>query len=143
MGVDTTTAADHPSTNELDKIDDGGVDTGGAYIGFRATNIKLETPPAIGDSGRLVVQYECVGDGRRKAADGELRDTRSLKVIAVWPAGEKPPASAVEQPAMFTSGGAVTADAAGDDEDGEIPDDDADDDNAVDAPQFSDGDNED
>ncbi|MBU8834424.1 hypothetical protein [Mycolicibacterium goodii] len=132
--MDTTTAADHPSTNELDKIDDG-VDTGGAYIGFRATNIKLETPPAIGDSGRLVVQYECVGDGRRKAADGELRDTRSLKVIAAWPAGAKPPEIAVEQPAMFDNTGGVTSDAAGeDDDDGEIPDDDE----AVDAPQFSD-----
>lgn len=119
MGKVTDPPADIKSTNALDGVDTGKVDTGGSYIGFRATNIKLEDPPEIGDTGRLVVQYKCVGDGRREAADGELRDTRSLKVIAVWPAGGKPPAHVTEQPGMFDSNGEVTPDAAGGDDDSE------------------------
>ena len=81
-----------PSGNDLDKIDTGDdhVDTGGAYIGFRSANIKLEDPPEIGDTGVVMVKYECVGDGRKKAADGELRDTRALKVLSAWKPGTKP-----------------------------------------------------
>lgn len=115
MGRDTTKASDHPSSNDLDKIDDDSVDTGGAYIGFRATNIKLATPPAIGDSLTLVVKVKCIGDGHQLMADGELRPKRSLKVEWCGPAGSKPPTDQV-QTGMFDANGDVTPQAAGEEE---------------------------
>ncbi|WP_349318885.1 hypothetical protein [Mycolicibacterium canariasense] len=90
MGKDTTKASDHPSTNALDKHDDGSVDTGGVYIGLSATNIKLEESLEIGDTGLLMVKYEVTADGRKKMADGELRDRRTLKVISAWKPNGKP-----------------------------------------------------
>lgn len=121
MGVDTTTAADHKSTNELDKYDDS-VDTGGAYLGFRANNIKLENPPEIGDELTLVVKVKCIGDGHQLMADGELRPKRALKVEWCGPAGSKPPTEQT-QTGMFDQSGNVTPQAAGED-DGDDEDDD-------------------
>ena len=141
MGVDTTTAADHKSTNALDDVDDGSVDTGGAYIGFRATNMKLENPPKIGDELTLVVKVKCIGDGHQLMADGELRPKRSLKVEWVGPAGSKPP-TAQTQAGMFDTSGNVTPQAAGEDE-GDAEDDDevdtGDDDSTDNVVAFSDG----
>ncbi|OCB56169.1 hypothetical protein A5722_14840 [Mycobacterium vulneris] len=133
MGVDTTKASDHPSTNELDKHGDNSVDTGGAYIGFRATNMKLENPPEIGDSLTLVVRVKCIGDGHQLMADGELRPKRSLKVEWVGPAGSKPPTDQV-QTGMFDKDGQVTPQAAGEDDGDEEDDDELD----TSGPAFSD-----
>lgn len=139
MGRDTTKASDHKSTNELDKFDDG-VDTGGAYIGFRATNIKLEAPPEIGETLTLVVKVKCIGDGHQLMADGELRPKRSLKVEWCGPAGSKPPTDQV-QTGMFDTNGQVTPQAAGEEEDAEDDDevDTGDDDSTDNVVAFSDG----
>lgn len=99
------------------------VDNGGAYVGFRATNIKLEDPPEIGDEMTLIVKVQCVGDGRQVMADGELRPKRALKVEWCGPVGSTPPAD--PQTGMFDKSGAITPEAAGaadDDNDGEIED---------------------
>lgn len=95
MGRDTTKASDHPTTNAVAKTDANGVaigdvDTGGVYIGLSATNIKLEESLEIGDVGMLLVKYEVTGDGRKKMADGELRDRRTLKVLSAHKPGGKP-----------------------------------------------------
>lgn len=118
----TEKPADMPSTNSLDDVDTGEhVDTGGAYIGFRATNIKLEDPPDIDDSLMLMVKVKCVGDGRKKMADGELRDTRSLKVISAWKPGKAPAGQDPNQPGLYEIDPVNGAPADGDDdsEDGE------------------------
>lgn len=101
MGVDTTKASDHPTTNALAQYQNENVDVGGAYIGFRATNIKLEDPPEIDDSLLLMVKVQCVGDGRKKMADGEMRDTRALKVIAAWKPGKTPAGQDPNQPGLY------------------------------------------
>lgn len=150
MGVDTTKASDHKSTNDLDKHDDGSVDTGGAYIGLRATNMKIENPPDIGDHLTLVIKTKCIGDGHQLMADGELRPKRTLKVEWVGPAGSKPPTEQT-QTGMFDTNGQVTPQAAGEDDDDEddeldtdedvvdaevVPDDEGSEDTSV---EFSDG----
>ena len=95
MGKDTSKASDHPTTNAVaktnaDGVAIGDVDTGGVYIGLSATNIKLEESLEIGDVGMLLVKYEVTGDGRKKMADGELRDRRTLKVLSAHKPGGKP-----------------------------------------------------
>jgi hypothetical protein len=102
---------------------DDSVDIGGAYIGFRATNIKLEDPPEIGDELTLVVKVECIGDGHQKMADGELRDRRSLKVLWVGPVGSKPPED--PQTGVFDRDGTITPQAAGADSESDDEDQDA------------------
>lgn len=99
---------------------DESVDTGGAYVGFRATNIKYDEELEIGDEGTLIVKFECVGAGKKLMADGELRDSRSLKVLWVGAPGSKPPAP--PQAGMFDKGGNVTPQATGADEDDDSED---------------------
>lgn len=88
-----------PTGNTIDP--DPLVETDGAYIGFRSTNIRLENPPEIGDTRVLMARVECIGDGHKKMADGELRDTRALKVLAVWEPGKKPADQDPNQPGLY------------------------------------------
>lgn len=95
MGRDTTKASDHPTTNavantDADGVAIGDVDTGGVYIGLSATNIKLEEQLEIDDTGLLMIKYQVTADGRKKMADGELRDRRTLKVLSAWVPGGRP-----------------------------------------------------
>lgn len=92
MGA-TTKPKDLKSTNALDDIDDADPQ---AYIGFRATNIKIANPPDLKEGGTLVVKYRCIESKVVEAADGEMRDKRTLKVEWVGTPGQKPPASADE-----------------------------------------------
>lgn len=106
MGKDMTKASDHPTTNAVaktnaDGVAIGDVDTGGVYIGLSATNIKLEESLEIGDVGLLLVKYEVTGDGRKKMADGELRDRRTLKVLSAHKPGGKPAGQNPDQGELY------------------------------------------
>ncbi|BAX98892.1 hypothetical protein MSTE_03592 [Mycobacteroides stephanolepidis] len=119
MGT-TTKPKDLKSTNALDDIDDADPQ---AYIGFRATNIKITNPPDLKEGGTLVIKYRCIESKVVEAADGEMRDKRTLKVEWVGQPGQKPPAGADEnQGSMLdvVDGTPVpSAEATGDDADGE------------------------
>jgi hypothetical protein len=76
------------------------VDYGGAYLGFRSKDIRLDPAPAVRDELILMVKAKCVGDGHKLMEDGELRPVRQLKIVAAWRPGEKPPSSD-DQPSLF------------------------------------------
>lgn len=106
MGKDTTKASDHPTTNAVartnaDGVAIGDVDTGGVYIGLSATNIKLEEQLEIDDTGLLMIKYQVTADGRKKMADGELRDRRTLKVISAWVPGGHPASADPNQGELY------------------------------------------
>ncbi|ALM17649.1 hypothetical protein P5V78_02105 [Mycobacteroides abscessus subsp. abscessus] len=137
MGA-TTKPKDLKSTNALDDIDDGEPH---AYIGFRATNIKINNPPCLKEGGTLLVKYRCIESKVVEAADGEMRDKRTLKVEWVGLPGQKAPAGADEnQGSMLdvVDGNPVpSAEATGDESvvDAEVIDDE---DDAETGPEFSD-----
>lgn len=48
---------------------------------------SLEDPPEIDDEMTFVVRTRCVGSGRQRMKDGELRHTRSMEVLTLEPQG--------------------------------------------------------
>lgn len=133
MGVDTTKASDHKSSNDLDKVDTGESDISFA---FGSRTIKLDRIPAMDDVFVMVLQVKVKGDGNKRNAKGELVPRRDLTILSGWEPGKQHLADA--QTGMFDTDGNVTPQAAGDDddEDGEIPDDATE---AEGGPEFSDG----
>lgn len=75
---------------------------------------SIEEPPDIDDEMTFLVTTRCVGSGRQRMKDGELRLTRSMEVLTLEPQGA--PSKPKAEPNLFT----VARD---DDED---PDDDGD-----------------
>lgn len=133
MGVDTTRASDHPSTNELDKIDTGDSDIS---FSFGSRTIKLDRIPVMDETFVMVLQVKVKGDGNKRNGKGELVPRRELTILSGWEPGKQHLADA--QTGMFDTDGNVTPEAAGDDEDEieEIPDDTA---TAEGGVEFSDG----
>ncbi|MGH3994724.1 MAG: hypothetical protein ACRDSN_19955 [Pseudonocardiaceae bacterium] len=60
---------------------------------------SLEDPPEIDDERTFVVRTRCVGNGRQRMKDGELRHTRSMEVLTLEPQG--PPAKPAATPNPF------------------------------------------
>lgn len=116
MGKDTTKASDHKSTNALAGID---VDpeTGlsiDRYLAFGTTPKAVPNPPKPGDIVEWRVKTECIGDGRRRRTDGEMRYSAALQILSVARAGEDLPPDANENTApMINEDGTVDEAAAG------------------------------
>lgn len=112
MGVDTTTATDHPSTDSLRDIpaDLLGGPPPPAYYVFSQSPSAMETPLADGDTATLVMRVKCTGEhGPLTRKDGEKRYRRDLAVQAVWKLGDpEPPDAEADQPPLFDASGEPT-----------------------------------
>lgn len=104
MGIDTTQAHDHPSTNALDAIPDDLLDlpTPPAYLAFGTTPSGMEAPPEIDEVGIYVIRARCVGASTSERTDGELRHGRKLTIQWCIKQGQpEPPDAEQEQPGLF------------------------------------------
>ncbi|SHP52982.1 hypothetical protein [Mycobacteroides abscessus] len=101
MAEITKAPTDLPSTNELDKHDTGDGTTPVAYIGLSATNVKIENPPELEDSGILVIRWTCTDSGNKLMKDGEIRPKRTLTVTSAWWPGNRPLPQDPNQEALF------------------------------------------
>ncbi|MBP7973365.1 MAG: hypothetical protein KAZ48_11250 [Candidatus Nanopelagicales bacterium] len=104
MGIDTTQAHDHPSTNALDAIPDDLLDlpTPPAYLAFGTTPSGMEAPPEIDEVGIYVIRARCVGASTSERTDGELRHGRKLQIQWCIKQGQpEPPDAEQEQPGLF------------------------------------------
>jgi hypothetical protein len=78
-----------------------------AYLTLSATNVKLESPPELGESLTLVIHGKCTATGEKENKDGEIRNVRTITVTSAHKPGKRP----VEDPnqgALFSH--VVTAD---------------------------------
>lgn len=135
MGKDTTKASDHPSTNALDDIDDGGTPVG---FSFGSRTLRMDTVPKMDETFLLMLKVQVTRDGNGRNAKGELMPVRNVKVLSGWEPGKKPLREDPNQPGIYEID-PVTGGPASDDEDGGDPDPDA---TATDngtSPAFSDG----
>lgn len=92
-----------------------------AYIGLSATNIKIETPPELGENITLMIHGKCTAAGEKEMKDGEIRNVRTITVTSAHKPGKRP----VEDPnqgSMF----AVVSDESGTTVDAETGDGDED-----------------
>lgn len=107
MGVDTTQAHDHASTNALDDLPDDLLSTPPAYYRLGSTPCALVDPLAAEDTGVYCIRVRCTGEhGPLIRKDGERRYERSLVVQAIWKMGDpEPPDPTAEQPALFGADG--------------------------------------
>lgn len=106
MGVDTTTATDHPSTNALDDIEADLLQVAPAYFSLGSTPQPMEDPPQIGDVVTVVVRAKCTGTSDSVRTDGELRHGRKFDIQAAWMQGQpEPPDADAPQPALFDDDG--------------------------------------
>ncbi len=133
MGIDTTKAHDHPSTNALDHLPDDILDAPPAYYSFGQTPAPMEDPLNIDDWDIFLVRARCVGTSQSERTDGEMRHGRKLQIQWCVKKGQpEPPDPDQEQPGLF-------------DENGEASEDEQESDNVtdihtgVDRPGFSDG----
>lgn len=111
MGIDTTTAAMHPSTNALDALPDDLLDTPPAYFALGTTPSPMENPPEIGDVRTFTVRAVCSGIGESVRTDGERRHVRKFVIQAAWMKGDpEPPNADADQPALFGDDGEATDD---------------------------------
>lgn len=102
MGKDQTKASDHASTNALDNFTIPADGDPAAYLSFGSSPAPFQDPPAMGDKGMFLVRWECVGEGRSRRTDGELRYSRKLKLTWVGVPGQRPPtADDEDQPDLF------------------------------------------
>lgn len=104
MGLDTTQAHDHPSTNALDAIPDDLLDlpTPPAYLAFGTTPCAMEAPPEIDDVETYVVRVRCTGASTSERTDGELRHGRKMTIQWCIKQGQpEPPDAEQEQPGLF------------------------------------------
>lgn len=87
MGVDTTTASDHPSTNALDDIDDPELDEDGLsidrYLAFGTTPRAIHNPPKPGEVVTYKVKVETTGESWKVRSDGEIRYSADLNILSV------------------------------------------------------------
>lgn len=107
--------------NDLDNVDID-PETGlsiDAYVGFGGTPKALVNPPKVGDVVTYLVKAECVGDGRARRTDGEMRHSRKMNIISVWRPGETEPVTDDDQGELFDDEGNPTADADADADGGE------------------------
>lgn len=100
-----------------------------AYITLSSTNVKIENPPALGESITLVIHGKCTEAGDKENKDGEIRPKRVITVTSAHKPGKRP----VEDPDQTSIFSVVTDE----DQDGAIVTDDEDG-SAVEGPEFSD-----
>ena len=114
MGIDTTQAHDHPSTNALDAIPDDLLDlpTPPAYLAFGTTPSGMEAPPEIDEVGIYVIRARCVGASTSERTDGELRHGRKLQIQWCIKQGQPEPPDA-EQEQRFRLRNGIGLDAEG------------------------------
>lgn len=104
---------DLPSGNAVDaRLLEEEIDV--AYIGLSATNVKIESPPDLGESITLVIHGKCTATGEKENKDGEVRNVRTITVTSAHKPGKRP----VEDPNQGSIFSIVS------DEDGERPGDD-------------------
>lgn len=117
MGIDTTVASDHRSSNDLDHIEIPAdlLATPPAYYRFGSTPCAIEDPLAAEDTAVYCVRVRCTGEhGPLIRKDGERRYERSLAIQAIWRPGEpEPPSADEEQPALYDDEDEPTAEATG------------------------------
>lgn len=104
MGVDTTTAADHASTNRLDDIPADLLGPIPAELRLGSNTLLVqETPPQCGDTVTICARLRVVREGREQLnTDGDVTHFRNAKVIAAWIKGEpEPPNPEDEQPPLY------------------------------------------
>ncbi len=61
-----------------------------AYVSFRCTNVKIETPPDLGETVTFVVYGKVVATGLEEHKDGELRPKRTIQVTGAHKPGKRP-----------------------------------------------------
>src|SRR2546426_293019 len=106
MGVDTTTAAMHASTNALDDIEADLLSVPPAYFSLGTTPQPMEDPPEIGDVVTVIVRARCTGTSDSVRTDGELRHGRKFDIQAAWFKGQpEPPDADADQPGLFDHNG--------------------------------------
>ena len=141
MGVDTTTAKDHKSTNALDDIPADLLGPVPAEIRLGSTTLLvMEKPPEVGDvitvSMRLKVKREAKDLGGEEGE--ELVHSRYCKIVAAWLKGEpEPPNADEDQGALIDEDGEISDEAAGVEPEDDEDDGSWDDDNVA-RPNFSD-----
>jgi hypothetical protein len=132
MGVDTTTAAHHASTNALDDIPADLLGPIPAELRLGSNTLLVqETPPHVGDTVTICARLRIVREGKEQLnTDGDVTHFRTAKVVAAWVKGEpEPPDPEAEQPPLYDDEMEPSAEAMGDDD---VPDN-------VARPDFSDG----
>lgn len=98
MGKDTTKASDHPSTNALDGIDDGGTTVS---FSFGSRTIRMETVPEMDETFLIMLKVQVTGDGNKRNAKGELVPRRDLRIVSGWQPGKKPLSEDPNQPGLY------------------------------------------
>lgn len=87
MGVDTTKASDHPSSNALDDIEDPDLDDDGLtidrYLAFGTTPRAIHNPPKDGEIVTYKVKVACAGEAWSYRTDGEKRYRADLNILSV------------------------------------------------------------
>lgn len=119
MGIDTTKAHDHPSTNALDHLPDDLLDSPPAYYSFGQTPAPMEDPLNIDDWDIFMIRARCVGSSQSERSDGEMRHGRKMQIQWCVKKGQpEPPDPEEEQPGLFDEGGEPTEDNDGYEESG-------------------------
>lgn len=118
MGKDTTTAADHPTTNSLASLPDDLLGPIPHEIRLGQSKLMiLDAPPKRGDYLDVVVRLRVKGGGdEQPTPDGEVFYYKTTTLVAAWLKGSPEPPKPDDDeppPAML-------------DEKGQIPDDDED-----------------
>lgn len=96
MALVTDAPEDLPSSNDLDYIEDPDeLDEDGLsidrYLAFGTTPKAIPRPPKDGEIVTYQVKVECIGQGHKKRADGEMRYRSELSILSVARVGEDLP----------------------------------------------------
>lgn len=116
MGVDTTTAAHHASTNALDDIPADLLGPIPAELRLGSNTLLVqETPPHVGDTVTICARLRIVREGKEQLdTDGDVTHFRNAKVVAAWIKGDpEPPNEDEDQPALYDDDGEPTDEATG------------------------------
>lgn len=69
-----------------------------AYLSLRCTNIKVDEPPALGESVTYVIYGKVIGTGVEEHKDGELRLKRTIQVTGAHKPGKRPTVNPDQSP---------------------------------------------
>jgi hypothetical protein len=61
-----------------------------AYISFSTTNVKIESPPDLGENVTLMIHGKCTAVGEKENKDGEIRNVRTITVTSAHKPGKRP-----------------------------------------------------
>lgn len=104
MGLITDRQApeDIPTTNALDALGLGNDESPPAFLSFGRSHAELDNPPARGEVRTYLVRVKCTGEHVSERTDGEIRHSRSMRIITCWEEGKpKPPDADEDQPGLY------------------------------------------